>query len=455
MVSPTGVAKRVLIIGAGMSGLAAALELDRGGHSVVVLEAQARPGGRVYTLREPSGSAIADAGAGRIPLAHRWTHRMIHQMGLVTEPLTDGNLRPVVCAEGKRVVAGPDVDLARHFGLTAQEKRLGYAGLVETCLLDSVKRVVASGAVDTPDWPPESLRDLDRCTVEEDLRRRGLSAAAVNLLLVGTFPGSISPLVLGHALATYDRTTLRRIVGGNDALPKAMARHLEGKIVYNAPVRAIRQQPHGVEVAFDRDGMQQTLDADALICTIPFSVLPSVEITPPLSAEKRQIQKQIRYMPTVKVAIKVSSRYWERDGLSGFAELDSSAEIWSVPPADRGDSGVLLFYQTAGGAERMDALDEEGRLRFALDAIERAFPGVSKHVVGSAQHSWGCDPWARGAYGLPAPGDVFAWAGVIARPEGRIHFAGEHTSEYPAWIEGALRSGHRAANEVSAATYGL
>jgi monoamine oxidase len=85
--------------------------------------------------------------------------------------------------------------------------------------------------------------------------------------------------------------------------------------------------------------------------------------------------------------------------------------------------------------------------------IGRVFPGVADEVEASANYSWQEDPWARGAYGIPRPGDVYLWKGRIAEPEGLIHFAGEHTSEHSAWIEGAVRSGHRAAAEVNATPF--
>lgn len=448
-----GAAKRVIVLGAGMSGLVAAFELKRAGHDVVVLEARERPGGRVHTMRTATGELIAEAGAGRIPAGHRWTMHYVDQMDLVTEAFNESALHPVIFAEGKKVVVAPGVDLAQHFDLTPDEKRLGYDGLVEKYLLGYVKRAIASGAIDSGDWPPESLRDLDCRSAEDDMRERGASAAAINLLLVGAFPGSISPLLLSHALATYDSANLRRIRGGNDGLPRAIARQLADVIHYGAEVRSIHRDSGGVEITVVRNGAQQTLRADAAICTIPFSVLRSVEIVPGLSPAKRTIVEQIRYMMTVKTAITTRTRYWEQRGLSGFAQLDEMNEIWSSHLPGQGGTGTLLLYENERRAEQMDAMGDAERLRFALDTIEQVFPGIAAEMVSSAQYSWGRDPWARGTYGMPGPGQMFAWKDAVACPEGRLHFAGEHTSEYPAWIEGAVRSGYRAAQEVNAAVY--
>ena len=96
-------------------------------------------------------------------------------------------------------------------------------------------------------------------------------------------------------------------------------------------------------------------------------------------------------------------------------------------------------------------MSDSERTQWALKRIEDVFPGAEGHIEECVSYSWQLDPWARGAYGIAQAGDLFRWKGRIAAPEGRVHFAGEHTSEYAAWIEGAVRSGHRAATEVNVA----
>lgn len=447
--APTGRPKTIIVVGAGMSGLVAAFELERAGHEVRLVEARDRVGGRVHTQRGRDGAPIAEAGAGRIPRSHRWTWDYIGRMGLATRPFYPAGLRNLAVIEGRRWPVDPAIDLAAALDLPPHEKALGHAGLVRTYLEANVARLLATGTIDTPAWPPAELADLDRLNLADHLAAQGLSPAAVRLLTLGAFPTTISPLMLARVLAHFDRDSLTIIDGGNDRLPKAMAAALRGPILLGTPVRAVVQHADRVDIVVESDGEPATLSADALVCTVPYSVLPTIRFEPALSAAKRQVLGQIRYTRATKIAFRMSARFWEAEGFSGFAQLDSGAEIWSPQWSTNGQGGVLQFYQQGERTLELDGLDEAARAQWAIERIERVFPGAARHVEETVSYSWQRDPWAQGAYGVPLPGDLFRWKHAIAAPEGRIFFAGEHTSEYTAWIEGAVRSGHRAATEVN------
>jgi monoamine oxidase len=117
--------------------------------------------------------------------------------------------------------------------------------------------------------------------------------------------------------------------------------------------------------------------------------------------------------------------------------------------------GVLLASYTWGqDALQWGAMDEETRLEEALDDVERIHPRIRDVYEVGASHAWYSDRWARGAFAMFAPGQQTELQADIVRPEGRIHFAGEHCSLYHAWIQGALESGIRAAQAIHDAPAG-
>jgi monoamine oxidase len=94
-------------------------------------------------------------------------------------------------------------------------------------------------------------------------------------------------------------------------------------------------------------------------------------------------------------------------------------------------------------------MSNDERLKFALEQMNKVHPNVFDYYEGGTSKSWQLDPYSRGAYSLFLPGQITSWLPEIIRPEGRIHFAGEHTSIYSASMEGAIESGARAANEIN------
>jgi monoamine oxidase len=106
---------------------------------------------------------------------------------------------------------------------------------------------------------------------------------------------------------------------------------------------------------------------------------------------------------------------------------------------------------TGEQARRVTEMKETERLRFTLGEMEKVYPAIRKNFEGGTSVCWDEDRWARGAYAWFKPGQMSDLLPHIARPEGRIHFAGEHVSSWPGWMQGAFQSGHRAAREINEA----
>jgi len=240
----------------------------------------------------------------------------------------------------------------------------------------------------------------------------------------------------------------QKIKGGTDLLPTAFAQRLEGKIVYGAPVVRIEQDAKAARVVFSQAGATQTLTADAVLCTIPFSVLRNVELRA-LSSRKRDVIKRTRYDAVSRVYLQTKNRFWEERGLNGFAFTRGAIEVWQPTWSQPGPRGILMTYARPGEAERITKLKENDRIETTLKQLDSIFSGLRTSFERGATKCWLDDEWSRGAWAYVGFSD---FATAIA-PEGRIHFAGEHLSPWYSWIQGALSSGLRAVKEIDEAQY--
>ncbi|HYP52254.1 MAG TPA: FAD-dependent oxidoreductase [Pyrinomonadaceae bacterium] len=242
-----------------------------------------------------------------------------------------------------------------------------------------------------------------------------------------------------------DPRKIFRVRGGNDLLTQAFADRLKGRITYDAPVVAIEQDARGVRINFNRGGTRQALAADYFVCTIPFSVLRRVEFTPPLAADKRKIVETMQYTSASRVLVQFKSRVWGEPRLSGFGVTDAPTEIWQPTYTQPGARGILTTYPRGPLSEKLTAMPEEARLSSTVELLERVFPGARADFAAGVSKCWQEDEWALGAWGHPDE----KLLPVITRPEGRVHFAGEHASRLASWMQGALESGLRAAREIN------
>jgi monoamine oxidase len=219
-------------------------------------------------------------------------------------------------------------------------------------------------------------------------------------------------------------------------------------VQYDSAVAAIDWSARTANVSYRRNNAARELHARHVIVTVPYSVLRNIRITPMFSPARRQAVSGLGYFPAARFLLQSRTRFWHKSNLSGTARTDLPCEIWDSTYDLPGDGGIL--GATVGGTVGTTLLGKRDAeaLSIGTDAVSAAFPEMRSMLQSGAVVRWEAERWAQGAFAIYEPGQMTSLAPTIAQPEGVVHFAGEHTSAWMGWMEGALESGERAAHEV-------
>nr|TFG55401.1 MAG: FAD-dependent oxidoreductase [Hyphomicrobiales bacterium] len=440
----------IIIIGGGLAGLTAAHRLRETGRRVIVLEARDDVGGRVRTIRSQFDNGLyGEAGAARISDVHVFVQHWLNKFDLNMVPFSPSEGHTVFALDGMSAFSD-DPNIGERLGLNLREDERNLSpGELANKYLEGLPDNLRSSEIDNEALA--SWAEFDDTNWPDWLRRRGASDAAVRLLTLGADSSEISALyVLRQIFLHRAGRGYFRIEGGMDRLPRALAEALGDNIRTNCEVTALSQTASGVQVQFREDGETKTVTGSQAIIAVPFTLLRDIKVEPALSAEKRTVIANTPYRSSIRFLLQTDRPFWRNQDLSGAARTSAPCEIWDGSFGQLSVNGLLSV--TAGGQpamrERFAGLAADEQLRLGITMAQGAFRDFGDHYQKGITQNWTNDPWSRGAFAVSYPGQMTRWGTIGWNPEGRIHFAGEHVSPWPGWMEGALWSAERAVQEI-------
>ncbi len=448
----------VVIIGAGLSGMNAAMLLTELGAKVVVLESESRTGGRCRTMDD--WYLTPDLGGAQIGQDYARVLDTARKLSVKLGPGAHINAP-------YSFVVGGTLTTAKDWAASPLNRTVGAERAVLPHALGGfyVEGRTPFSALDG--WLQPEARAYD-ISLAQWLQREGASYAArqitstswgrpleklslLRMMMEATrnklASSKLDPALM-KGLDQFERAgiTSQHVVGGTSRLTDAMAATLGERVRLGQRVQAIEMDARGVSV---RCAGGTRYRAKFALAALPFSVLRGIDIRPGLRGVQAEAVRGMPYGNQSQVWLRVREPYWERDGIDASMWTDGPFNLIRQQIESDRSRHLISALAFSDNAVKLDAMPHAERGRFAIAEIERIRPSTRGLLEFVGAHSWLQAPGARGCSYQLAPGRAFDWTREMAKPHRQLWFAGEHLRQLEVGMEAAMESGERAARGLA------
>jgi monoamine oxidase len=432
-------APRVIVIGAGFAGLAAAYELARGGAEVAVLEARNRVGGRVISFGDLVPGGWMEGGAELIGTNHPVWQQYRERFALPLVDITEEDAEAPIVLHGRRLTRSESDQLWEE--MTETLKGLDAdAAKVE----DPFAPWETRGAVD---WDRQSLAEWIAKLGASDLCKTGIDVqmTADNGVVTAwqSYLGNLAMIKGGGGERYWTETEVFRCAGGSQQLARHLARAVgDARIHLRQAVSSITATDRRVVV----EAASRRHEADYAVLAVPPPTWNRIAFTPRLHvASVPQMGSNVKFL------MRVRDQFWRRGGLAADSLTDGPVHLtWHTTQHQKVSGAGVVAFSGGPAADACRAWTAAERTDRYLAALAPIYRGVRASFERGRFMDWPSDPWVKGSYSFPAPGEVTRLGPQLQQPlADRVVLAGEHTCyAFVGYMEGALQSGARAARRI-------